>query len=431
MCVGGERGAAGQHDADASAHQLGDLLEYQLVEQRRLVAARAPELLVVVGELEDGLLERGLAVDLVVDALRDAVQDQRHGRHARRLQHGGVASAAAHHLAARVDQGGRRGVADRDAGQQADALGQQLEHVRQRQESGMADETLVGGKALGGAPKLPDQHVLRVDLDDVRERLHGGDAVLVREQHSLGGAGRAGRVHDDRDVVRRGRRALDLAGAAGAQHLRERQDLDVLLEPVGLRLVQLVLHVDDGVHVGQLLQQRLELGQQIVAGDDDRRLRLLDAVDDAVVAERRVDRHDGDVLLEAAVGGDHPLGARLRKDDDVLERLLAELAQRPPELRGEALDVDERAPLVVAHFVLLEDAPVRLPLVLLAEDLSRAQAALVRVNFRRIVEHLLQRVDVRLEHLHVKLTRRLNRPVRDLLLIARDRLRLQCIESKY
>lgn len=60
-------------------------------------------------------------------------------------------------------------------------------------------------------------------------------------------------------------------------NLVEWQNLDALLETRSLGLVQLILHIDNGVHIGTVSQQRLKLWQEIVRGDDSGNFRFADA----------------------------------------------------------------------------------------------------------------------------------------------------------
>lgn len=189
--------------------------------------------------------------------------------------------------------------------------------------------------------------------------------------------------------------------------------------------MQLVLHEDDLLHVRRNPQHRLELGQQLVRRNDHIHLGLVDPVRNALIPQRRVNRHQRHVLLEAPVRRNQPLRPRLREDHNVLPRLLPELAQTPPEAGRRELRLDKVAPHVVAHLELLEDAPVRLHLVLLTEDLARADAPLRRVDLRHEVEHPLQGVDVVLQHLDVHLAGRVHAVVCDRGVVLLDDLGLR------
>lgn len=57
------------------------------------------------------------------------------------------------------------------------------------------------------------------------------------------------------------------AVVANFNNLRERQYFNAFLEASCIGLVQLILHINDGIHIGALIQQGLELWQQIVRGD--------------------------------------------------------------------------------------------------------------------------------------------------------------------
>ena len=282
----------------------------------------------------------------------------------------------------------------------------------------------------------------------------------MRQQDTLGRTGRAGRVHDDGGVFscRRGssckamqifvsklhthtdtsnpaspptlgsalrcKTLTDRARVANLDHLAERDDFHALLEAGRIGRVQLVLHEDDFLHIRRHVQYALKLGQQLVGRDHGRYLRLVDTVRHTVIPERGVDRHHRHVLLEATVRRNHPFGPRFGKDDDVLLRLLAQLAQTATEAGGRVLRLDEVAPHVVAHAELLEHPSVRLHLVLLAQDLARTDAPLGGVHLRDEVEHTLERVDVVLHHLYVHLTGRIDRPVRDRAAVLLDDLGL-------
>lgn len=58
------------------------------------------------------------------------------------------------------------------------------------------------------------------------------------------------------------------------------------------------------------------------------------------------------VLPEAAVSSDHPLGAGLGEDDDILFGLVLQLAQTISEIAGQPLHVRKGLPLVFTHVVL-------------------------------------------------------------------------------
>lgn len=60
-------------------------------------------------------------------------------------------------------------------------------------------------------------------------------------------------------------------------NLVEWQNLYALLETRSLGLVQLILHIDNGVHIGAVSQQCLKLWQEIVRGDDSGNFRFADA----------------------------------------------------------------------------------------------------------------------------------------------------------
>jgi len=154
---------------------------FLLVNKRRIVAPLHPLDFVLVKEFEERFPERRARVDLVVNALGDAIQNQRHRSHAGGLQHSGVALAAASDLAASVDQGQRGRVADGNAGHETHTLRNQFKNVGQGKES--------------------DQNIIRIDRNHVNEALHRSNAVLVRQQDSLGCASGAGSVHDDGNVV--------------------------------------------------------------------------------------------------------------------------------------------------------------------------------------------------------------------------------------
>lgn len=201
MSVSRQRSSSRHDNADFAAHQLGHLLEHQPVvernklflkfqaegynflhvNQRRRVAALHPLDFVLVEEFEEQLAEGGARVNLVVDALGNAIEYQRHRGHACGLQNSGIALASAPNLTAGIDQGQWCRVSNWHAGHQAHTLRHQFKNVGQGQES--------------------DQDVIRIDGHHVDETLHRGNAVLVGQQDSLGRSCRAGRVHDDGDVI--------------------------------------------------------------------------------------------------------------------------------------------------------------------------------------------------------------------------------------
>lgn len=69
----------------------------------------------------------------------------------------------------------------------------------------------------------------------------------------------------------------ELALLSGLDHLVEGHYLNTALESRGLRLAQLILDVDNGLHQRAFVQEGLELGQQVVRGDDSGDFRLSDA----------------------------------------------------------------------------------------------------------------------------------------------------------
>ena len=85
-----------------------------------------------------------------------------------------------------------------------------------------------------------------------------------------------------------------------------------------LRVGDLVLHEDEVLDRGRLTQHVLELGQELVSGDDVGDLGLVDAVRDGVVPEVGVQRDEGERLLEAAQRAHQPLLLRLGEDAHVL-----------------------------------------------------------------------------------------------------------------
>lgn len=145
----------------------------------------------------------------------------------------------------------------------------------------------------------------------------------------------------------------------------------------------------------------------------------------AIIAQCGVYSYNGHCLLEATMRCDHPFGARLSKNNNILSSILSTLAQTAPERRSRAIGLNEILPLILAHIVLLEDTSIRLHLILLAENLTRAQTTFVRMHLSHIVEHLLQCVDVILQHLHVHLTWRFDGAIGQRMLIRTDNARLK------
>ena len=99
------------------------------------------------------------------------------------------------------------------------------------------------------------------------------------------------------------------------------RDIEIVpphLEAGPLRVCDLVLDEDEVLDRGRLLEHVLELGQELVRGDDVGDLGLVDAVRDGVVAEVGVQRDERERLLEAAQRAHQPLFLRLREDAHVL-----------------------------------------------------------------------------------------------------------------
>lgn len=145
----------------------------------------------------------------------------------------------------------------------------------------------------------------------------------------------------------------------------------------------------------------------------------------AIITQCGIYSYNGQCLLEATMRRNHPFGARLRKDNNILSCALSTFTQTAPEGRGHTIGLNEILPLILAHIVLLEYASIRLHLILFAEDLTCAQATFVRMHLGHIVEHLLQRVDVVLQHLYVHLTWRFNGSISQRMFIGADDTRLK------
>ena len=97
------------------------------------------------------------------------------------MENARVTLASLHDLAAGVDHGEGRAVAEGHAVQQAHTLGQQLEDVSEGQEA--------------------HEDVVVLDDNGVAKGLQRSDNVLVGEKHTFGHASRARGVHDDGRVV--------------------------------------------------------------------------------------------------------------------------------------------------------------------------------------------------------------------------------------
>ena len=85
-----------------------------------------------------------------------------------------------------------------------------------------------------------------------------------------------------------------------------------------LRVGDLVLDEDEVLDRGRLLQNVLELGQELVGGDDVRDLGLVDSMRNGLVTEVGVERDEREGLLEAAQRAHQPLLLRLGEDAYVL-----------------------------------------------------------------------------------------------------------------
>ena len=66
--------------------------------------------------------------------------------------------------------------------------------------------------------------------------------------------------------------------------------------------------LNDAGNLGSFRKNLFELGHQLVGGDDDLDLGLVDGVHDGLLAQVGVEGHQGEGLLEAGLGRQHPLG---------------------------------------------------------------------------------------------------------------------------
>lgn len=189
--------------------------------------------------------------------------------------------------------------------------------------------------------------------------------------------------------------------------------------------MQLVLEVDDGFNLGNRLQDALQLRHQLVRCDDGGDFSFVDSVGDSVLAERRIDGNDCAALLEEAMSSDHPFSASLSEQDDLIAWLDAELADSFAEVLRLQLGFDEVGPLVLAQLELLEDTTVLLKLIFLAENLSCAKTTLCLVNLCDQLKHLLECVNLVLEHLHMSFHGWVDVSVGDLSVITANDFSLQ------
>ena len=125
--------------------------------------------------------------------------------------------------------------------------------------------------------------------------------------------------------------------------------------------------------VGVLGRMARNLPSRVVAGDDVRDGRLVEAVRHRLLAQVRVERDEREGLLEAGLRRDEPLVARVGEDGDAVAGPQAQRAQPAAEVVGRGVDVDVAEPAVVAQVELLVDLPVGLHLILLGEDVAGAE----------------------------------------------------------
>ena len=364
-----EQSAAGDHDAHLAAeHGAADALEEDAVEEARGRAASEAAQLLLVGLLEERLLEDAGGGELLVDGLAEALEYDGHGDHDGGLEDAQVALLAALDGRRRVGYGLRRRVADRDAVEQAQHLGHQLEHVRQRQ---------VGDDAV-----LARVEVVQARVDGAHRR----QQVAVRHHDALRVARAARRVHDDGEVVLAGRGERDVVRHLGADllDLAEREHVELEVVGVGLlevdeELVRVLVGEDDDVlESGHARQYLLQLGQLLAARNGEAALALVDAEGERVHAQRGVQRHDGALDAKAGEGGLQPLGPRLGEHDGVVgARADAELEQAVADVRDARVYLLVGEPLVVAQRELLEHLAVGLLLVVDGDDLAHAHRLLV------------------------------------------------------
>ena len=69
-------------------------------------------------------------------------------------------------------------------------------------------------------------------------------------------------------------------------------------------LSYLVFHDEDFLNGGALADDALDLGQSVKAAHDGPDFGLVDGVNDAIIAQVCVQRHDSDVALESSERGD-------------------------------------------------------------------------------------------------------------------------------
>ena len=113
-----------------------------------------------------------------------------------------------------------------------------------------------------------------------------------------------------------------------------------------LKVLHAYFDEDEVLDFGRLLENGLELGQEVVGGDDVSHFGLVDAESDGVVAQVGVQGDQGEVLLEAAQGTGQPLGFGLGKDAHVGLGGQAQLPQAPPEVGRHGVHLNVRLPPV-------------------------------------------------------------------------------------
>ena len=102
-------------------------------------------------------------------------------------------------------------------------------------------------------------------------------------------------------------------------------------------------------HFGSEWKNGFKFRQELVRGDDARHFRLVDAVDESVLAEGGVERDERHVLLHASAGRDEPLGPSFRENDHIVFGFEAQFPQASAKPLSFQVHVDKRSPFVVAQ----------------------------------------------------------------------------------
>eukprot|EP00053_Salpingoeca_punica_P013272 m.119663 g.119663 ORF g.119663 m.119663 type:complete len:302 (+) comp16158_c0_seq3:1777-2682(+) len=235
--------------------------------------------------------------------------------------------------------------------------------------------------------------VLTEARDAVAETRDGSDHVAVGDDHTLGAASGARGVHDDGSVLALGIRqwhravlptGLHVLEAADCQTVERLRHAIVLLH--GIVEKHNIAHVLDGAG----LEESHNLADEAGLCDDAGALGLNEGLGQSLVAQAGVHSDERQLLGEAGLRRNLPLGLGLGEDGHVLALAVQEFDQAASDIIHALLDLGEGLPLEVAallaaHFLSIHN------LDLLADDGAGAKALVVGEALGRLGKGLIQR----------------------------------------